>query len=100
MEYWLRTRQTAAIADEWCNPIVRSAMYVNHDSKGATMRIWGTTLCLAMALFWGQACTTIDVKTDFDPSADFTKFHTFAFAGLTDITKTGLLDNSSDTETD
>ena len=58
------------------------------------MRIWGTPLCVAMALFWGQACTTIDVKTDFDPSADFTKFHTFAFAGLTDITKTGLLDNS------
>ena len=58
------------------------------------MRIWGTTLCLAMALFCAQACTSIDVKTDFDPSTDFTRFHTFAFAGLTDITKTGLLDNS------
>ncbi|HEY6640070.1 MAG TPA: DUF4136 domain-containing protein [Nitrospiraceae bacterium] len=58
------------------------------------MRIWPTTLCLAMVLFWAQACTTIDVKTDFDPSADFNRFHTFAFAGLTDITKTGLLDNS------
>ena len=58
------------------------------------MRIWGTTLCLAMAVFFAQACTTIDVKTDFDPSADFTRFHTFAFAGLTDITKTGLLDNT------
>ncbi len=58
------------------------------------MHIWRTILCLAMVLFWAQACTTIDVKTDFDPSADFTRFHTFAFAGLTDITKTGLLDNS------
>jgi len=58
------------------------------------MRFWRTTLCLAMALFCAQACTTIDVKTDFDPSADFSRFHTFAFAGLTDITKTGLLDNS------
>jgi hypothetical protein len=58
------------------------------------MGIWRTTLCLAMVLFWAQACTTIDVKTDFDPSADFTQFHTFAFGGLTDITKTGLLDNS------
>ena len=58
------------------------------------MGMWRTTLCLAMVLFWAQACTTIDVKTDFDPSADFTRFHTFAFAGLTDITKTGLLDNS------
>ena len=58
------------------------------------MCIWRSTLCVAMVLFWAQACTTIDVKTDFDPSADFTRFHTFAFAGLTDITKTGLLDNS------
>lgn len=58
------------------------------------MRIWRTILCLAMVLFCAQACTTIDVKTDFDPSSDFTRFHTFAFAGLTDITKTGLLDNS------
>ena len=58
------------------------------------MRIWSTALCLTVALLCVQACTTIDVKTDFDPSADFTRFHTFAFAGLTDITKTGLLDNS------
>jgi hypothetical protein len=47
-----------------------------------------------MVWFCAQACTPVDVKTDFDPSADFTRFHTFAFAGLTDITKTGLLDNS------
>lgn len=58
------------------------------------MRIWHTTLCLAMVLFCAQACSSIDVKTDFDPSADFTRFHTFAFAGFTDITKTGLPDNS------
>jgi hypothetical protein len=64
------------------------------NSKEALMRIWRTILCLAMVLFCAQACTTIDVKTDFDPSSDFTRFHTFAFAGLTDITKTGLLDNS------
>ncbi|HEX7094078.1 MAG TPA: DUF4136 domain-containing protein [Nitrospiraceae bacterium] len=58
------------------------------------MRIWRTTLYLAMAWLCLQACTAIDVKTDFDPSADFASFHTFALAGLTDITKTGLLDNS------
>jgi hypothetical protein len=58
------------------------------------MRIWRTTLCLLMVLFCAQACSGIDVKTDFDPAADFTRFHTFAFAGLTEITKTGLLDNS------
>jgi len=58
------------------------------------MRIWRTTLGLVMVLFCAQACTSIDVKTDFDPSADFTRFHSFALAGLTDITKTGLLNNS------
>ncbi len=59
------------------------------------MRNGGATLCVVMAWFCVQACATnIDVKTDFDPAADFTQFHTFAYAGLTDITKTGLLDNS------
>jgi hypothetical protein len=41
-----------------------------------------------------SGCTTIDVKTDFDPSVDFTRFHTFAFAGLTDLNMGGVLDNS------
>ncbi len=58
------------------------------------MRMWGTTLYLAMAWLCLQACTAIDVKTDFDPSADFVSFHTFAFVGLTDMTNTGLLNNS------
>ena len=57
------------------------------------MRRWFMS---AVIIFLASAtgCTTIDVKTDFDPAADFTQFHTFAFGGLTDITKTGLLDNS------
>src|SRR5574338_1654802 len=38
-------------------------------------------------------CTSIDVKTDFDQSVDFTKFRTFAFAGMTDLNRTGLLSN-------
>lgn len=58
------------------------------------MRKWCATFFLAAVCLSTQACTSIDVKTDFDPSADFTKFHTFAFATFTDITKTGLLDNS------
>jgi hypothetical protein len=42
-----------------------------------------------------HGCTGPDVKTDFDPSADFSKFHTFAFLGLTDINREGdILDNS------
>ena len=100
MECWTRTRQMEAIADA-CIAVhdglarrrskQRSELF---NSKEAMMRFWRSILCVAMVLFWAQACTTIDVKTDFDPSADFTRFHTFAFAGLTDITKTGLLDNS------
>jgi hypothetical protein len=58
------------------------------------MRVWRTTLYLAMAWLCLQACTAIDVKTDFDPSADFASFHTFAFMGMTDMTNTGLLNNS------
>lgn len=40
------------------------------------------------------ACTAIDVKTDHDPTADFTKFKTFAFGGMTDLNRGGVLDNS------
>ena len=39
-------------------------------------------------------CTSIDVKTDYDKSADFSKFKTFAFAGMTDLNQAGLLSNS------
>lgn len=51
-------------------------------------------LHLAMVWLCFHACTSIDVKTDFDPSADFTRFKTFAFGGLMDINKDGILDNS------
>lgn len=40
------------------------------------------------------ACTTFDVKTDHDPTADFTKFKTFTFVGLADAEKGGIHDNS------
>ena len=39
-------------------------------------------------------CTAIDVKTDFDETADFSKYRTFAFAGMTDLNQTGVLSNS------
>lgn len=39
-------------------------------------------------------CTSIDVKTDFDQTADFDQFHTFTFAGMTDLNQTGMLNNS------
>jgi hypothetical protein len=34
------------------------------------------------------------VRTDFDPAADFTTFRTYAFAGLTDLNQGGVLNNS------
>lgn len=39
-------------------------------------------------------CTSIDVKTDYDQSTDFSKFKTFAFAGMTDLNQAGVLSNS------
>lgn len=39
-------------------------------------------------------CTNIDVKTDYDHNTDFTRIHTFAFAGMTDLNQDGLLSNS------
>jgi hypothetical protein len=39
-------------------------------------------------------CSSIDVKTDFDETADFSKFRTFAFAGMTDLNRAGVLSNS------
>ena len=41
-----------------------------------------------------HACASIDVKTDYDPEADFTTFKSFAFAGLTETNKGGIFDNS------
>jgi hypothetical protein len=39
-------------------------------------------------------CTSLDVKTDHDPTVDFSRFKTFAFSGLTDLNQRGVLDNS------
>ncbi|MDF0666116.1 MAG: DUF4136 domain-containing protein [Nitrospira sp.] len=41
-----------------------------------------------------SACTTFDVKTDHDPTADFTTFRTFTFVGLAEAEKGGIYDNS------
>jgi len=58
------------------------------------MQIRRIVFNVVIVLLWCHACTSIDVKTDFDPTADFTRFKTFAFAGLTDMNKGGILDNS------
>jgi hypothetical protein len=49
---------------------------------------------LTLVLLVSSACVGPDVQTDFDPSANFQKFRTYAFAELTDLNKGGILDNS------
>ena len=41
-----------------------------------------------------SACNEFKVQTDHDATADFTMFKTFAFAGLADVNKGGIYDNS------
>jgi hypothetical protein len=52
------------------------------------------TALLTLVLLVSSACVGPDVQTDFDPSANFQKFRTYAFAELTDLNKGGILDNS------
>jgi hypothetical protein len=49
---------------------------------------------LALGLFAAGGCAGPKVLTDFDASAEFSAFRTFAFAGLTDRDQGGVLDNS------
>ena len=49
---------------------------------------------LALGLLAAGGCAGPNVLTDFDPSAEFSVFRTFAFAGLTDLDKGGVLNNS------
>src|SRR5277367_1995392 len=39
-------------------------------------------------------CATTNVRTDYDTSADFTKYHTYYWAGGRDVTGGGSLENS------
>jgi Domain of unknown function (DUF4136) len=51
--------------------------------------------CLLMVLLLGLwACTSFKVQTDHDSTADFSAFQTFAFAGLADVNKGSIYDNS------
>jgi hypothetical protein len=49
---------------------------------------------LIAGLLAAGGCAGPKVITDFDPSAEFSAFHTFAFTGLTDRDQGGVLDNS------
>ena len=54
---------------------------------------WGAHIS-TIILICVVGCTNIEVKTDFDQTADFSKFQTFAFAGMTDLNQGGVLSNS------
>jgi len=49
---------------------------------------------LALGLLAAGGCAGPKVLTDFDPSAEFSAFRTFAFSGLTDKDQGGVMDNS------
>ena len=57
------------------------------------MQGWWSGLA-AMFMACAVGCSAIDVKTDFDPTVDFSRFKTFAFSGMTDLNQGGRLDNS------
>jgi hypothetical protein len=54
-------------------------------------RAVGVLLILALGL---PACQSFKVKTDHDPTADFSSFKTFAFAGPAEVNRGGIYDNS------
>lgn len=49
---------------------------------------------VAMFVACAAGCTSMDVKTDFDPAVDFSRYKTFAFTGMTELDQSGVLDNS------
>ena len=51
-------------------------------------------LALGLGLLAAGGCVGPKVLTDFDPSAEFSSFRTYAFAGMTDRDQGGVLDNS------
>ena len=54
----------------------------------------GRTACSLMLAFCLSACNDFKVKTDYDSTADFTAFKTFAFAGPAEMNKGGIYDNT------
>jgi Domain of unknown function (DUF4136) len=58
------------------------------------MHIKFLIMWLTLTLFTAGGCVGPEVRTDFDSSAEFSAFRTFAFTGLTDRDQGGVLDNS------
>lgn len=58
------------------------------------MRTWRHLPFVLVLIILAWGCSGMTVRTDFDPTADFTTFRTYAFAGMTDLNQGGVLDNS------
>jgi uncharacterized protein DUF4136 len=58
------------------------------------MHIRFLIMWLTLTPLTAGGCVAPDVRTDFDSSAEFSAFRTFAFTGLTDTDQGGVLDNS------
>lgn len=52
----------------------------------------------AVLFFCSLAILRADVRNDFDPEADFSKYRTFCFVGGVDLAKNGFLDNPENRE--
>lgn len=58
---------------------------------------YARALCVAgaaVALAALAGCVTTNARTDYDPAADFSKFHTYVWSGGKDMTTQGMLENS------
>lgn len=73
----------------------RPSVYSISDTSGMTMKWFGVLAVITIlpALAWSS-----DVKTDFDPAVDFTKFKSFAFIGGHELDKSGVLANPENRE--
>jgi hypothetical protein len=58
------------------------------------LRMVARLFSLLIAGAAAAGCTPTNVRTDFDPSADFTRYHTYYWAGGKDVTGQGSLENS------
>lgn len=58
------------------------------------MVMWRCVIWMLIAGIAASGCMGPTVRTDFDPSADFSAFTTYAFGGFTDVNQGGVLDNS------
>ena len=58
------------------------------------MHIRFVIMWLTLTVLTAGGCVRPDVRTDFDSSAEFSAYRTYAFTGLTDRDQGGVLDNS------